>query len=170
MKKLITACAVSAVAVAAVAAPSALGVKSTKQVVSTVTVSATPTTIDPMTTEVNVTGNVLANSSCRKDRTMHFFYVTDGSESTELATTPTPVTTRPNGDFSATLPPPPPKTADGTTQVRAKVDETLRTKKIKGKKKGAGKGKKKGAAKKRKFDCLSGSGDSNVLTVSDGLP
>ena len=169
MKKLIIACAVTAVALAAVAAPSALGVKSTKQVVSTVTVSATPTTIDPTTTAVNVTGNVQANSSCRKVRTMHFFYVTGGVESTELATTPTPVTTRSNGDFSATLPPPP-TTADGTTQVRAKVDQTLRTKVIKGKKKGAGKGKKKGAVKKRKFNCLAGSGDSNVLTVSDGIP
>jgi len=169
MNKLISACAICATAVAAVAVPSALGAKTTKPVASTVTVSATPTTIDPTTTSVNVTGNVLANSSCRKNRTLHFFYVTNGVESSELATTPTPVTTRPNGDFTATLPPPP-TTADGTTQVRAKVDETLRTFVVKGKKKGAGKGKKKGTVKKRKFDCLDGSGDGNILTVSDGLP
>jgi hypothetical protein len=166
MKKVISACAVCAVAVGLVVVSSAGAVKSTKQVASTVTVSATPTTIDPTTTAVNVTGNVLANSSCRKNRTVHFFYVTGGVAGPEVGTA---VTTRSNGDFSATLLPPS-TAADGTTQVRATVDETLRTKVIKGKKKGAGKGKKKGAIKKRKFNCLEGSGDSNVLTVSDGLP
>jgi ABC-type transport system substrate-binding protein len=166
MRKLISASAVCAVAIGLVVVSGAGAVSSTKQVPSTVTVSATPTTIDPTTTAVNVTGNVLANSSCRKDRTVHFFYVTSGTAGAEVGT---PATTRSNGDFSATLPPPS-TAADGTTQVRAIVDETLRTKIIKGKKKGAGKGKKKGVIKKRKFDCLQGSGDSNVLTVSDGLP
>ena len=42
MKKVISAGAVCALAVAAVVTPSALGVKSTKQVASSVTVNATP--------------------------------------------------------------------------------------------------------------------------------
>jgi hypothetical protein len=169
MKKLLGAAAVCALTVGLVAAPGASAVKSTKQVTSTVTVSATPTTIAPTTTAVNVTGNVLANSSCRKNRTVTFAYVTGGVAGPNVTTTPTPVVTGPNGDFSATLPPPSPL-VDGTTQVRATVLETLRTKVIKGKHKGAGKGKKKGAVKKRKFNCLQGSGDSNVLTTSDGIP
>ncbi len=165
MKKPLSAVAVCALAIGLVAVPGALGAKTVKQVVSTVTVSATPTTIDPTTTAVNVTGNVAANSSCRKDRTVNFYYVTGGVQGPLVGG---PVQTGPNGDFSATLLPPP-TDADGTTQVRAIVDETIRTKKVKGKKKGAGKGKKKGAIKKRKFNCLAGQGDSNVLTVSDGV-
>ncbi len=58
MKKLLGAAAVCALAVGLVAAPGAGAVKATKQVGGTVTVSATPTTIDPTTTAVNVTGNV----------------------------------------------------------------------------------------------------------------
>jgi hypothetical protein len=165
MKRLIGATAACALAIGLVVTPAG-AVKSTKQVASTVTVSATPTTIDPTISAVNVTGNVKANSSCRKNRTVHFFYLTNGVVGPEVGT---PATTRSNGDFSATLSPPS-TAADGTTQVRAVVEQALRTKVIKGKKKGAGKGKKKGAIKKRKFNCLEGTGDSNVLTVSDGLP
>lgn len=157
MKRLIGATAVCALAIGLVVTPAG-AVKSTKQVASTVTVSATPATIDPTTAAVNVTGNVKANSSCRKNRTMHFFYLTNGVVGPEVGT---PATTGSNGDFSATLPPPS-TAADGTTQVRAVVEQGLRTKVIKGKKKGAN--------KKRKFNCLEGTGDSNVLTVSDGLP
>ena len=167
MRKLITATAVCALAVGLTTAPGAIGKKTVKQVVSTVTVSATPTS-DAVgaTTAVNVMGNVQANSSCRKNRTVHFAYVTGGVAGAEVGT---PVTTGPNGDFSATLPPPFPL-VDGTAQVRATVDETPRTKTIKGKKKGANKGKKKGATNKRKFNCLSGFGDSNAFVTNDGLP
>lgn len=166
MKKLLGAGVVCALTVGLVVAP-ASAVKSTKDVVSTVTASATPTTIDPATTAVNVTGNVQANSSCRKDRPVSFAYV-NGTTVTPVTPTSGPTVTGPNGDFSATLPPPS-TAADGTVVVRATVETALRTKKVHGKKKGAGKGKKKGAIKKRKFNCLGDSGDSNVLTVSDGV-
>ena len=58
MKKLLGAAAVCALTVGLVAAPGASAVKSTKQVTGTVTVSATPTTIDARPPRVNVTGNV----------------------------------------------------------------------------------------------------------------
>ena len=167
MRKLISATVVCALAVGLAVAPSAIAKKTVKQVVSTVTVSAAPTS-DAVgaTAAVNVTGNVKANSSCRKNRTVHFAYVTGGVAGAEVGA---PVTTGPNGDFSATLPPPSPL-VDGAAQVRATVDETLRTKVIKGKKKGANKGKKKGATNKRKFNCLSGFGDTNAFATNDGLP
>ena len=66
MKKLISAGAVCAVAVGLVAVPNALGVKSAKQVGGTVTVSATPTTIDATTASVNASGSVASNSSLQE--------------------------------------------------------------------------------------------------------
>jgi hypothetical protein len=167
MRKLVTAIAVGALAVGLTAAPSALAKKSVKQVKSTVTVSATPTA-DPTTTAttgVTASGNVKANSSCRKNRIVHLYYVIGGVQGAEVGT----AETRSNGDFEATLAPPSPL-ADGTAQVRAIVEEGLRTKKIKGKKKGALKGKKKGAINKRKFNCLEGTGDSNAFVTRDGNP
>jgi hypothetical protein len=166
MRKLFTATAVCALAVGLTVAPGVSGKAQTKQVASGVTVSAAPTTVDPTTTAVSATGNVKANSSCRKNRTVTFDYVSGTG-----VVTPTGISavTGPNGDFSATLPAPA-TTADGTTTVRATVTETIRTKVIKGKNKGANKGKKKGKTQKRKFNCLSGTGTSNVITVSDGLP
>jgi len=166
MRKLVTASVVCALAIGLTAVPGAIGKKSVKQVQSFVTLSATPAS-DPTTgatTDVTVSGNVKANSSCRKNRTVHFAYLIGGIAGPEVGT---PATTRSNGDFSATLPPSP--LVDGTAQVRATVDQTPRTKKIKGKKKGANKGKKKGKTKKRKFNCLSGYGDSNVFATNDGV-
>lgn len=169
MRKLVAAGVVCALAVGLTAVPGAVAKKTVKQVTSHVTVLATPTsdTTPGATTAVNVSGNVKANSSCRKNRTIRFFYVIGGVVGTEVGT---PVITGPNGDFSATLPPPDPLVDGNNTQVRAVVDETLRTKVIKGKKKGANKGKKKGAIKKRKFNCLEGFGDSNVFATSDAIP
>lgn len=166
MRKLFTASAVCALAVGLTVAPGAIGKKTVKQVSGTVTVAATPTTIEPTTTAVVVTGNVKANSSCRKNRTVRFSYMSGLGVVTPSAVT---VETRSNGNFTASLEKPP-TDADGTTSVVATVDQTLRTKKLKGKKKGAAKGKKKGKVKKRKFNCLEISGQSAPLTVSDGLP
>src|SRR5688500_9836690 len=88
MRKLITAIALSALATGLMAAPSAIAVKAPKPVPATVTVVPTPTTIAPETTNVNVSGNVSATSSCRKDRTVRFAYVnTTTSVVTPLAET-----------------------------------------------------------------------------------
>ena len=154
MRKLFTATAVCALAVGLTVAPGAVGKKSVKRVTSTVTLTALPTTINSTATPVTVTGNVKANSSCRKNRTVHFHYLTGGNMSAEMGT----ATTRSNGDFSATLAAPSPL-VDGTTQVHAVVDETFRKKVIKGKK--------KGATQKRKFLCLQGEGLSNALVTDD---
>ncbi len=109
----------------------------------------------------------MANSSCRKNRTVTFRLRDRRRRWSERDDDTNAVVTGPNGDFSATLPPP--STARGRDRPGPRNgSETLRTKVVKGKKKGAGKGKKKGAVKKRKFNCLQGSGDSNVLTTSDG--
>jgi len=162
MRKLVTAIAVGALAVGLTAAPSALAKKSVKQVASHVTVAAVPTA--GATTAVNVSGNVKANSSCRKHRTVHFFYLIGGVQGPEVGS----IETRSNGDFMTSLPGPSPL-VDGTAQVRAIVEEGLRTKKVRGKKKGASKGKKKGATKKRKFNCQEGTGDTNAFVTSDGV-
>ena len=45
------------------------------------------------------------------------------------------------------------------------MTETVRTKVIKGKNKGT-----RARRRRAKFNCLSGTGTSNVITVSDGLP
>src|SRR5882762_7777936 len=86
MRKLISACAVCAVAVGLVVVPSALGVKSAKQVGGTGTVGAAPSTIVSTTTTVVASGSIAANSGCKKDRTVHFSYV-NGSTVTPLAET-----------------------------------------------------------------------------------
>jgi hypothetical protein len=156
MRKLLCACAVCAVAVGTVAAPSALGVKSVKQVGGTVTVSATPTTITPTTTSVAASGNVSSNSSCRKDRTVHLAYVENGVAGPEVGS----AVTRPNGDYSTTTLPNPTvtnPTLGGTVVLRATVDPVTRT--VGGKKKG------RRAKRGRQFDCLQLTGDSGPITV-----
>jgi hypothetical protein len=160
MRKLITATAVCALGLGLIAAPGAFGVKSIKQVPGTVSVLASPATVPPTTTTVAASGNVQATSSCRKDRTVRFAFV----NSATLAETPaaTTATTGPNGDYSATLTAP---TVDGTYVLRATVDETIRTKKVKGKRKGADKGRKQGNLRKRKFNCLEIVGQSAPITV-----
>jgi hypothetical protein len=157
MKKLITACAVSAMAIGLVVVPGALGVKGPKQVGGAVTVSATPTTITSTTTAVSASGNVGANSGCRKDRTVRFSYV----NGTTGAVTPLAVTavTGPNGDYAASLPKPTdtnPPTA--TVSVRATVDAAIR--RVGSKKKG------KKTKKGRVFNCGEVSGQSGPLAIA----
>ena len=160
MRKLFAATAVCALAVGLTVAPGAIGKKSTKQVASTVTVTAAPSPITPATTAVTASGNVKANSSCRKDRTVRFAFVNSATLAETLAATT--VETGPNGDYTTSLAPP---TTDGTYVLRATVDETIRTKKVKGKRKGASKGKKLGNLRKRKFNCLEIVGNSAPITV-----
>jgi hypothetical protein len=153
MRKLISACAVCAMAIGLVAVPNALGVKSPKQVGGTVTVSATPTTIESTTTSVTATGSVASNSGCKKDRTVHFSYV-NGSTVTPLAVS---ATTKGNGFYTATLPKPA-DTAPASVTLRATVDAVVR--KVGSKKKG------KKTKKGRAFNCLELTGDSALLTIS----
>ena len=104
MRKLPIAIAVGALAVCVAVAPAVAkpGPKAPKDVASTITVVASPTTIEAATTTVAVSGNVKANSSCRKNRTVRFSY-TDATGTTALTET---AVTGPNGDYSATLPKP----------------------------------------------------------------
>ena len=155
MRKLITATAVCALAVGLATVPGALAKKSVKQAPGTVSVAVSTTSTAPTTTALTASGNVQANSSCRKDRTVRFAFV----NSATLAEVPSAVTavTGPNGDYTASLAPP---TTDGAYALRATVDETFRTKST-GKRKGANKGKKKG----RKFLCLATVGNSAPITV-----
>jgi len=153
MRKFIVMAAIGALAVGMTAAPAALAKKGPKQVSSTVTVAATPTTITPEVTTVTVTGNVAATSSCGKDRTVRFAYV-NGTTVTPLAQT---AITGPNGDYTAVLPKPT-DAAPATVTVRATVDPAVR--KVGSKKKG--KKNKKGRA----FNCLGATADSAPLTVT----
>jgi hypothetical protein len=155
MRKLISACAVCAVSVGLVAVPSALGVKSAKQVGGTVSVSVTPTTVDATTTTLAASGTVASNSGCKKDRTAHFSYV-NGATVTPLAET---ATTKGNGSYSATLPKPTDTNPPTTSVVlRATVDPV--TRKVGSKKKG------KKTKKGRVFNCLTFSGDSAPIAIA----
>jgi hypothetical protein len=155
MKKLISACAVCAVSVGLVAVPSALGVKSAKQVGGTVSVSVTPTTVDATTTTLAASGTVASNSGCKKDRTVHFSYV-NGATVTPLAET---ATTKGNGSYTATLPKPTDTNPPTTSVVlRATVDPV--TRKVGSKKKG------KKTKKGRVFNCLTFSGDSGPIAIA----
>jgi hypothetical protein len=155
MRKLITACAVCAVAVGLVAVPGAVAVKSPKQVGGTVSVNVTPNPLPNATTTVTASGNVGSNSGCRKDRTVHFFWVSGTTVGPEVGS----AMTGPNGDFTATLPRPT-DTAPATTSVtlRATVDQL--TRKVGSKKKG------KKDKKGRQFSCLALSGDSPAVTLT----
>jgi hypothetical protein len=158
MKKLISACAVCAVAVGLVAVPGALGVKSAKQVGGTVSVSVTPSTFttgDTTVTTATVSGTVASNSNCRKDRTVHFAYV-NGATVTPLAET---ATTKGNGSYTATVPRPADTNPPTSSVVlRATVDPAIR--KVGSKKKG------KKAKKGRAFNCLQITGDSAPLAIA----
>jgi hypothetical protein len=159
MKKLISAGAVCAVAVGLVAVPNALGVKSAKQVGGTVTVAASPTTIDATTTTVNASGSVASNSNCKKGRTVHFAYVNGGTV-TPLAET---ATTKGNGSYTATLPKPTDTNPPTTSVVlRATVDPL--TRKVGSKKKG------KKTKKGRAFNCLQLAGDSAPIAIAATPP
>jgi hypothetical protein len=159
MKKLISACAVCALAVGVVAVPSALGVKSAKQVGGTVTVDVTPTTVDATTTSVTASGGVASNSGCKKGRTIHFAYVNGTTVGPEVGTT----TTGSSGKYTATLPKPTdtnPPTA--SVVLRATVDQV--TRKVGSKKKG------KKTKKGRRFDCLQITGDSGPIAIAPAVP
>jgi hypothetical protein len=159
MRKLISACAVCAVAVGLVAVPNALGVKSAKQVGGSVTVSVTPTTVDATTTTLAASGSVASNSGCKKDRIVHFAYV-NGATVTPLAET---AETKGNGSYEATLPKPTdtnPPTA--SVVLRATVDPL--TRKVGSKKKG------KKTKKGRAFTCLTFSGDSAPIAIAPAVP
>jgi hypothetical protein len=159
MKKLISACAVCAVAMAAVAVPSALGVKSAKQVGGTVSVAVSPTTVDATTTSVTASGGVASNSSCKKGRTVHFAYVNATTVGPEIGVT----TTGSNGKYTVTLPKPTdtnPPTA--SVVLRATVDQV--TRKVGSKKKG------KKTKKGRRFDCLQITGDSGPIAIAPTTP
>jgi hypothetical protein len=158
MKKLISACAVCAMAVGLVAVPNALGVKSAKQVGGTVSVNVTPTTFttgDTSVTTATVSGNVASNSGCKKDRTVHFAYV-NGATVTPLAET---ATTKGNGAYTATVPKPTDTNPPTTSVVlRATVDQTVRQ--VGSKKKG------KKTKKGRAFNCLQITGDSAPIAIA----
>jgi hypothetical protein len=159
MRKLVSACAVCAVAVGLVAVPGALGVKSAKQVGGTVTVGVTPTTVDSTTTTLAASGGVASNSGCKKDRTIHFAYV-NGATVTPLAET---AETKNNGSYTATVPKPTDTNPPTSSVVlRATVDPV--TRKVGSKKKG------KKTKKGRRFDCLTFSGDSAPIAIAPATP
>ena len=111
------------------------------------------------TTNGNVSGNVSATSSCRKDRTVRFAYVNTTTDVvTPLAET---VVTGSNGDYSVVLPKPT-DAGPATVVVRATVDQVFR--KVGSKKKG------KKDKKGRQFDCLTTTADSSPLTIAEPTP
>lgn len=159
MRKLISVCAVCAMAVAVVAVPNALGVKSAKQVGGTVSVSVTPTTVDATTTGVTASGRVASNSSCKKGRTVHFAYVNGTTVGPEVGMT----STRSSGKYTVDVPPPTdtnPPTA--SVVLRATVDQV--TRKVGSKKKG------QKTKKGRRFDCLQLTGDSPPIAIAPTGP
>jgi hypothetical protein len=139
MKKLISATAVCALAVGLVAVPSALGVKSTKQVASSVTVNVVPTTV-VAGGSVTASGNVSSNSSCRKDRTVSLQWL--DSLSAPVGS-PTTTTTKSNGSYSTTVTAP---ATAGTYTLQATVQGPV-IRKVGGKKKG------QRTKKGRQFSC-----------------
>jgi hypothetical protein len=151
MRKLLSACAVCALAIGLVAVPGALGVKSAKQVGGTVSVNVAPNPLPNATATVSATGNVKSNSSCRKDRTVRFHWVSGGVPGAEVGT----AETGSNGNYTATLPRPT-DTFPTTTSVtlHAAVDQA--TRKVGSKKKG------KKTKKGRRFDCLALEGSTPV--------
>jgi hypothetical protein len=159
MRKLVSVTAVCAVAIGLVVVPSALGVKSAKQVGGTVTVGVTPTTVESTTTTLTASGGVASNSGCKKDRTLHFAYV-NGLTVTPLAET---AVTKSNGSYTATLPKPADTNPPTSSVVlRATVDPAVRT--VGSKKKG------KKTKKGRAFNCLTITGDSAPIAIAPVTP
>jgi hypothetical protein len=154
MRKLLMATGACALVIGLVAVPGASAVKSPKLVSGTVDVFVVPNPVPDTATTVTASGNVKANSSCRKDRTVHFTWVNTVSLApTPLATT---ATTGSNGDYSVVLPKP---TPPGTYVLQASVDFQVR--KVGSKKKG----KKAKNPKSRQFHCLQIPGQSSVVTA-----
>ena len=138
-------------------APGALGnkghgPKGPKQAPGSISLTASPSTVTPTMSTITVNGNVMATSSCRKDRTVQFSYVGSGG------TTALPVTaaTGPNGDFTATLPRPS-DAAPATVTLQATAGQTDR--KVGSAKKG------KKSKKGRKITCLSATGQTTLTVV-----
>jgi hypothetical protein len=151
MKKLISATAVCALAIGLVAAPNALGVKGPKLVSGSVSVAVVPIPLPNATTTVSVTGNVAGSSGCRKDRTVHFVWVSNGVAGPEVGS----AVTGPNGDFSATLPRPT-DTAPTTSSVTLRTTVDQATRRVGSKKKG------KKAKRGRQFTCIGATADVPV--------
>jgi hypothetical protein len=143
---------VGALATCLALAPAAIAKKGPKQVGGTVAVTAAPSTVTASTTTVTVTGNVKANSSCRKGRTVRFSYVGAGGTAALTET----AMTRSNGDFTAVLPKPA-DVAPATVTLQASVDEADR--KVGSKKKG------RKAKKGRKITCLTAQGETTLTIV-----
>jgi hypothetical protein len=154
MKKLLGSAAVCALAVGLVVVPGAGAVKSPKLVGGTVSVSLTPNPIPSTATTVTASGNVASNSGCRKDRTVHFAYVSGTTVGPEVGT----AETGPNGDYSAVLPRPT-DTPPATVALQVTVDQTFR--KVGSKKKG------KKTKKGRQFNCMELTGLSGPITVEE---
>ena len=154
MRKLVAAIAVCALAVGLTLAPGAAGKKAPKQVGGTVSVIATPSTVTTETTTVTASGNVAANSGCRKGRTVHFSYVGPTLIETALAVT---ATTGSNGSYSAVLPKPT-DAAPATVTLKATVEPA--TRKVGSKKKG------KKTKKGRVFNCLEIEGATTITVAS----
>ncbi|HYU14480.1 MAG TPA: hypothetical protein VEL05_00345 [Candidatus Acidoferrum sp.] len=153
MKKLISACAVCAVAVGVVAAPNALGVKSTKQVATSATVSVTPTTATAGST-VKASGTVSSNSSCQKNRTVELAWVDSTNAETPAGTA---TTKGGSGKYDADVTAP---ATAGTYTLKATVTGPV-TRKVGSKKKG------QKTKKGRQFSCLaSPPASSSPVTVT----
>jgi hypothetical protein len=154
MRKLFSAIAIGLLASLLMVAATAVGKgpKSPKQAAGTVSVLATPSTLGAADTTTTVTGNVMSNSSCRKDRIVRFAY-TGTVGTTQLAET---AETRSNGDFTAVLPRPA-DAAPATVTLQASVDQADR--KVGSKKKG--KKQKKG----RRITCLAATGQTTLTLV-----
>ena len=148
MRKLLSACAVCAVAVGLVVVPSAFGVKSAKQVSGTVTVAGTPNPVVSGAT-VTASGNVASNSNCRKFRDVTVQW-------SPASGSPVTVETRPNGNYTATLPAP---SVTTPTPYTLQVTVAAATRKVGGKHKKTKKG--------RQFNCLAiGPVSSSPITVN----
>ena len=126
--------------------------KAPKLVSGAVSLTATPSTVTPSTTDLIVSGNVMATSSCRKDRVVSFTYV--GPAGTTLL--PVTAVTGPNGNVTATVPKPT-DSAPATVQLEATVPQVDR--RVGSRKNG------KKAKRGRKITCLAATGQT-TLTVA----
>jgi hypothetical protein len=157
MRKRLTTIALGSLIACVAIAPGAFGnkghgPKGPKQAPGSISLTANPSTVMPTTSTISVNGNVMATSSCRKDRTVQFSYVGSGG------TTALPVTAAsgPNGDFAATLPRPT-DTAPATVTLQATAGQTDR--KVGSAKKG------KKSKKGRRITCLSATGQITLTVV-----
>jgi hypothetical protein len=160
MRRLITATAIGSLVACIAVTPSAIGSngqgpkgpKQPKLAPGSASLTANPSTVTGSTTTISVSGNVMATSGCRKDRTVEFSYVGAGG------TTPLTMTavSGPNGDFATSLPKPT-DAAPATVTLQASAAQVDR--KVGSAKKG--KKQKKG----RKITCLSATGQT-TLTVT----